>query len=101
GRGELVADAEALGADIFIFSGGVSAGAYEVVKSTLADRMTFTKVRMQPGKPQGFGGTDAGASFFGLPGNPLSAAVSFEVFVRPALLALQGRRDLGRPMLRL
>jgi molybdopterin molybdotransferase len=96
-----VAEAEALGADVVVFSGGVSAGAYEVVKSTLADRMTFTKVRMQPGKPQGFGVTDAGTLLFGLPGNPVSAAVSFEVFVRPALLALQGRGDLGRAVLRL
>ena len=96
-----IAEAEALGADVVVFSGGVSAGAYEVVKNTLADRMTFTKVRMQPGKPQGFGVTDAGTLLFGLPGNPVSAAVSFEVFVRPALLRMQGRTGLGRPMIRL
>ena len=63
--------------------------------------MVFTKVRMQPGKPQGFGVTDAGMLLFGLPGNPVSAAVSFEVFVRPALLTLQGRTDLHRPVIRL
>lgn len=101
GPREAIAAAEALGADVVVFSGGVSAGAYEVVKSTLGDMMTFTKVRMQPGKPQGFGRTPSGTLLFGLPGNPVSAAVSFEVFVRPALLRMQGRTDLGRPVLRL
>ncbi|WP_243074075.1 gephyrin-like molybdotransferase Glp [Microbacterium sp. SS28] len=96
-----VAEAKALGADVVIFTGGVSAGAYEPVKRTLAGAMEFTKVRMQPGKPQGFGATDDGMLLFGLPGNPVSAAVSFEVFVRPALLALQGRADLQRSVLRL
>lgn len=89
--------ARAAGADIVIFTGGVSAGAYEPVKNTLGRWMTFTRVAMQPGKPQGFGATDDGILLFGLPGNPVSAAVSFEVFVRPALLALQGRRELDRP----
>lgn len=88
-------------ADVVIFSGGVSAGAYEVVKNELAGAMTFSKVAMQPGKPQGFGAVDGGALLFGLPGNPVSAAVSFEVFVRPALLAMQGRADIRRPVLRL
>ncbi len=87
--------------DAVIFSGGVSAGAYEVVKIELAGAMTFTKVAMQPGKPQGFGVADSGALMFGLPGNPVSAAVSFEVFVRPALWAMQGRQALQRPVLRL
>ncbi|MFH8249183.1 gephyrin-like molybdotransferase Glp [Microbacterium sp. B2969] len=96
-----VAEASLLGADAVVFTGGVSAGAYEPVKTTLAGAMEFTKVRMQPGKPQGFGVTDDGMLLFGLPGNPVSAAVSFEVFVRPALLALQGRADLHRPLLRL
>ncbi|WP_345800038.1 gephyrin-like molybdotransferase Glp [Microbacterium sp. AZCO] len=96
-----VAEAAALGANAIVFTGGVSAGAYEPVKTTLAGAMEFTKVRMQPGKPQGFGVTDEGMLLFGLPGNPVSAAVSFDVFVRPALLALQGRADLHRPLLRL
>ncbi|MDT0141667.1 gephyrin-like molybdotransferase Glp [Microbacterium sp. PRC9] len=78
-------------ADVVVFSGGVSAGAYEVVKTTLARTMTFSKVAMQPGKPQGFGRLPSGALLFGLPGNPVSAAVSFEVFVRPTLLLMQGR----------
>ncbi|MFV0375645.1 gephyrin-like molybdotransferase Glp [Microbacterium sp.] len=89
------------GLDAVIFTGGVSAGAYEVVKNELSDTMTFSKVAMQPGKPQGFGVTYAGTLLFGLPGNPVSAAVSFEVFVRPALLAMQGRTELSRPVLRL
>lgn len=82
-----------------IFTGGVSAGAYEVVRNTVS-QMAFTTIAMQPGKPQGFG--VAGSTLlFGLPGNPVSAAVSFEVFVRPALLALQGHAHLDRPALRL
>ncbi|MBU4465448.1 MAG: molybdopterin molybdotransferase MoeA [Actinobacteria bacterium] len=90
-------EAAELGADAVITSGGVSAGAYEVVKSVAP--MRFVKVAMQPGKPQGFG---AGAPLlFGLPGNPVSVAVSFETFVRPALLAMQGRTDLHRRVLRL
>ncbi|MEV8134934.1 molybdopterin molybdotransferase MoeA [Microbacterium aurantiacum] len=96
-----IARAEESDADLVIFSGGVSAGAYEVVKSTLGAWMTFSKVRMQPGKPQGFGVSPAGTLLFGLPGNPVSAAVSFEVFVRPALLAMQGRSDLARPVVAL
>ncbi|MBB3157466.1 molybdopterin molybdotransferase [Microbacterium proteolyticum] len=90
-----IAAAEAAGADVVVFSGGVSAGAYEVVKNTLGDLMRFESVRMQPGKPQGFGRTPGGILLFGLPGNPVSAAVSFELFVRPALRALEGDADLG------
>ena len=101
GPREAIAAAETLGADAVVFTGGVSAGAYEVVKSTLGDTMAFTKVRMQPGKPQGFGRTASGTLLFGLPGNPVSAAVSFEVFVRPALLKMQGRSDLQRPVIAL
>ena len=89
------------GVDAVVFSGGVSAGAYEVVKNTLEGTMRFSKVAMQPGKPQGFGVAADGALLFGLPGNPVSAAVSFEVFARPALLAMQGRTQLARPVLRL
>ncbi|KJL41514.1 MULTISPECIES: gephyrin-like molybdotransferase Glp [Microbacterium] len=88
-------------AEVVVFSGGVSAGAYEVVKTTLESTMTFSKVAMQPGKPQGFGRLPSGALLFGLPGNPVSAGVSFEVFVRPALLLMQGRRVRDRPVLTL
>jgi molybdopterin molybdotransferase len=101
GPAEVVAQAQELGADVVVFSGGVSAGAYEVVKTSLAGAMSFAGVAMQPGKPQGFGALHDGTLLFGLPGNPVSSAVSFEVFVRPALLAAQGRSTLARPMLRI
>ncbi|RLK52925.1 molybdopterin molybdotransferase [Microbacterium telephonicum] len=86
--------------DMVVFSGGVSAGAFEVVRIELAGTMTFSRVAMQPGKPQGFGVLPDGTLLFGLPGNPVSAAVSFEVFVRPALLRMQGRARVQRPVLR-
>ena len=78
-------------ADLLITSGGVSAGAYEVVKDAFRGLGTveFGKVAMQPGGPQGAGTVD-GVPVITLPGNPVSAFVSFEVFVRPAL-----RRALG------
>ncbi|WP_345770527.1 molybdopterin molybdotransferase MoeA [Blastococcus saxobsidens] len=77
--------------DLLVTSGGVSAGAYEVVKDAFATLGTveFGKVAMQPGGPQGAGTVD-GVPVITLPGNPVSAFVSFEVFVRPAL-----RRSLG------
>ncbi|KAJ1684684.1 hypothetical protein LUZ63_020090 [Rhynchospora breviuscula] len=95
-----IAAAEAVGADVVVFSGGVSAGAYEVVKNTLGDLMRFDRVRMQPGKPQGFGVTPGGVLLFGLPGNPVSAAVSFDLFVRPALRTLEGDAEIGWPSVR-
>ncbi len=77
-------------ADVVITTGGVSVGAFDVVRLHLAERgVRFTKVAMQPGKPQGFGRVD-GALVFCLPGNPVSALVSFEAFVRPALRRLRG-----------
>ena len=97
----VLARAAEAGADVVVMSGGVSAGAYEVVRQTLGGTMDFAKVAMQPGKPQGFGRAEDGTLLFGLPGNPVSVAVSFETFVRPALLAMQGRADLRRPILRL
>lgn len=95
----VTAEAVALGADAIVFTGGVSAGAYEPVRAAFDGRgaVEFTGVAMQPGKPQAFGVTAGGCLVFGLPGNPVSVAVSFEVFVRPALLAMQGRTDLQRP----
>lgn len=97
----MVAEAERLGADVVVFSGGVSAGAYEVVKNSLADLLTFVQVAMQPARPQGFGRTPAGTLVFGLPGNPVSAAVSFEAFVRPGLRALEGDSGDDRSVIRL
>ena len=85
-------------ADMLVTSGGVSVGAYDVVKEVLSRLGTvgFHKVAMQPGMPQAFG-TFEGKAYFGLPGNPVSVFVSFEMFVRPALLKMGGRRDLFRP----
>lgn len=98
---ELVRQTPSRRADVVLFSGGVSGGAYEVVKETLSGSMIFSEVAIQPGKPQAFGRLPAGILAFGLPGNPVSAAVSFEVFVRPALLAMLGRSDLQRSLLAL
>ncbi len=95
----VTAEAVALGADVIVFTGGVSAGAYEPVRGAFDGQgeVEFVGVSMQPGKPQAFGVLGAGTLVFGLPGNPVSVAVSFEVFVRPALLAMQGRTEIHRP----
>ncbi|GAB2674072.1 molybdopterin molybdotransferase MoeA [Kribbella swartbergensis] len=86
-------------ADLVITTGGVSMGAYDVVKEVLTKTGTvdFAQVAMQPGKPQGFGvlGEDE-VPIFTLPGNPVSAYVSFEVFVRPALRKLMGQMPYRR-----
>jgi molybdopterin molybdotransferase len=71
-------------ADLIITTGGVSAGAYEVVKDSLGGEVDFVKVAMQPGMPQGAGSVN-GTPIITLPGNPVSALVSFEVFVRTPL----------------
>ncbi|AFM15346.1 molybdopterin molybdochelatase [Mycolicibacterium chubuense NBB4] len=86
-------------ADLVITTGGVSAGAYEVVKDALGGPVEFVKVAMQPGMPQGAGSLDdaAGTSIVTLPGNPVSALVSFEVFVRPALRSAMGLPHAERP----
>lgn len=84
-------------ADLIITTGGVSAGAYEVVKDAFgAGAVDFVKVAMQPGMPQGAGKAN-GTSIITLPGNPVSALVSFEVFVRPALRAAMGLANPNRP----
>jgi molybdopterin molybdotransferase len=90
-------------ADVLVTSGGVSVGAYDVVKEVLSRLGTvqFDQVAMQPGMPQGFGtiGPDA-TPVFGLPGNPVSALVSFEAFVRPALRKMLGATPIERPRVR-
>ncbi len=85
-------------ADAFVSSGGVSVGERDVVKAAFFRRgdVDFFKVAMQPGKPQGFGHIE-GKPYFGLPGNPVSVFVSFEVLVRPAILKMMGRKNLYRP----
>ena len=87
--------------DVLLSSGGVSAGELDVVKRTFEGRgeVAFHRVAMQPGMPQAFGRID-GIPFFGLPGNPVSVFVSFEVFVRPAILRMLGRRRIVRPAIR-
>ena len=82
--------------DLIITTGGVSAGAYEVVKDALGRQVDFVKVAMQPGMPQGSGHA-AGAPIVTLPGNPVSALVSFEVFIRPPLRAAMGLPRPDRP----
>ncbi len=88
-------------ADLVVTSGGVSKGTHDVVKEVLRELGTvdFLEIGMQPGKPQGFGtvGEDA-TPIFTLPGNPVSAYVSFEMFVVPALHKLTGREPAGRTL---
>jgi molybdopterin molybdotransferase len=86
-------------ADAFISTGGVSVGEHDPVKAAFRDRgeIDFFRVAMQPGMPQGFGLVE-GKPYFGLPGNPVSVFVSFEVFVRPALMKMMAR-PLHRPYL--
>jgi molybdopterin molybdotransferase len=95
-----ILDRYAADADLIITSGGVSAGAYEVVKDAFGrageQGVEFVKVAMQPGMPQGIGRV-AGTTIATLPGNPVSALVSFEVFIRPALRAAMGLPDPDRP----
>jgi molybdopterin molybdotransferase len=93
-------------ADVVIVSGGVSVGPYDVVRSAFESvgRVDLWRVAVQPGKPFAFGLAErrGGAAepdgrstvlLFGLPGNPVSTAVTFELFVRPALLRLAGARS--------
>ncbi len=98
---------EALEADVVVVSGGVSMGAYDVVREVLevlGVEWAFWKVRQRPGKPLAFGtregvrGGPGGTLVFGLPGNPVSSAVCFEQYVRPALAAMLERREPSRRM---
>lgn len=95
-----VLDRYAADSDLIITSGGVSAGAYEVVKDAFGrtgdQGVEFAKVAMQPGMPQGSGRV-ANTPIVTLPGNPVSVLVSFEVFVRPALRATMGLPAPHRP----
>ncbi|HEY8818464.1 MAG TPA: gephyrin-like molybdotransferase Glp [Candidatus Limnocylindrales bacterium] len=93
------------GIDALIVAGGVSVGPYDVVKTAIESigRIDLWRVAVQPGKPFAFGVADrpgggAPILLFGLPGNPVSSAVTFELFVRPAIRALAGRHDLLRPL---
>ncbi|MEU4501517.1 gephyrin-like molybdotransferase Glp [Streptomyces sp. NPDC024089] len=97
-------------ADIVVTTGGVSVGAYDVVKEALSSvgdedepgsGIDFRRLAMQPGKPQGFGsiGPDH-TPLLALPGNPVSSYISFELFVRPAIRALMGLKEVNRPTVR-
>ncbi|MFF9161722.1 gephyrin-like molybdotransferase Glp [Streptomyces longwoodensis] len=103
-------DDQLVRADLMVTTGGVSVGAYDVVKEALAHAgdedepgsgVEFRKLAMQPGKPQGFGtlGPDH-IPLLALPGNPVSSYVSFELFVRPAIRTLMGLTDVHRPTTR-
>jgi molybdopterin molybdotransferase len=88
-----------LAADVLVVSGGVSAGDYDLVEPALLElgaTFLFTRVAIKPGAPLVFGRC-SGTLVFGLPGNPVSAQVTFDLFVRPALLKMQGARLVSRP----
>jgi molybdopterin molybdotransferase len=93
-----------LRADVIVSSAGVSVGDRDHVRDVLAKlgcELRFWGVRIKPGYPLAFGRLGAeGALVFGLPGNPVSAMVTFEEFVRPALLKMTGHRALFRPLVR-
>jgi molybdopterin molybdotransferase len=96
---------EGLDADLFITSAGVSRGDYDIVKDVLAKEgeVDFWTVRMKPGKPLAFGTFASGGRrvpHIGLPGNPVSSMITFELFGRAALFKMMGRSDWERPRLR-
>jgi molybdopterin molybdotransferase len=96
-----------LDADMLITSGGVSLGDYDVVKDVLAKEgeIGFWTVRMKPGKPLAFGtirgsdrqGVPRKIPHLGLPGNPVSSMVTFEIFARPAMFKMMGKKNWTKP----
>ena len=98
-----------LDADMLITTGGVSAGDYDVVKDVLAKQgeIAFWTVKMRPGKPLAFGtikgvgkaGTAKSIPHLGLPGNPVSSLITFELFGRPAMFKMMGKRNLAKPII--
>jgi molybdopterin molybdotransferase len=98
-REELIARLHSAAAtDLIISTGGVSMGAYDLVRALVEEQaaVDFWQVALRPGKPL-LVGTIEGRPLIGLPGNPVSTLVGFELFVRPAILKMQGRTDLERP----
>jgi molybdopterin molybdotransferase len=90
-------------ADVVLFSGGVSMGRFDLVENVLAERgirVLVDAVALKPGKPLVFGVGEHGKLVFGLPGNPVSTMVTFELFVRPALARLEGARGELSPVLK-
>jgi len=100
---------QGLDADMMVTSGGVSLGDYDVVKDVLAKQgeIAFWTVRMKPGKPLAFGtlrglardGKTRDIPHLGLPGNPVSSMVTFELFVRPAIFKMMGRKNWAKPVI--
>ena len=92
--------AEGLRADVLVTTAGVSRGDRDFVREVLADlgvREVFSSVEVKPGRPMAFGTSDR-TPVFSLPGNPVSTLLTFDQFVRPALLRMMGRRDVLRPL---
>jgi molybdopterin molybdotransferase len=92
--------AQGLNADIIVLSGGVSMGDYDFTKAVfqeLGAEMNFWKLAIRPGQPLAFGKIQ-GKLAFGLPGNPVSSMVTFEMLVRPAMLKMSGQSRYGRPI---
>jgi molybdopterin molybdotransferase len=92
--------ATGFGGDVILFSGGVSEGAFDLVEDVMARfevEKLFDKVAVKPGAPLVFGRRGS-TLVFGLPGNPVSTQVTFDLFVRPCLLRMQGARVLSRPL---
>jgi molybdopterin molybdotransferase len=87
--------------DLIVSSAGVSVGAFDFIRAVVEKygKLKFWRVNMRPGKPVAFG-SYKGIPFIGLPGNPVSAFVGFEVFVRPIILKMSGQVDLMHPVLR-
>ena len=95
---------QGLDADMLITIGGVSVGDYDIVKDVLAKEgeISFWTVRMKPGKPLAFGmikGVSKNIPHLGLPGNPVSSMVTFELFARPAILKMMGKKNLTKPII--
>ena len=98
---DLLASAVNNQVDLILSSAGVSVGAFDFIKEVVSSqgKLDFWRVNMRPGKPLAVGSFQ-GIPFIGLPGNPVSAFVSFEVFVRPVLNLLSGKKSAGRPRVR-
>jgi molybdopterin molybdotransferase len=91
---------QAHGSDLIITSGGVSVGDFDLVKNIMAEQgeINFWRINMRPGKPVAFGHIGS-TPLLGLPGNPVSAAVTFELFGRPVLRKMLGHTRLLRPQI--
>ncbi len=97
----LLDQAIALSVDLILTSAGVSVGAFDFIRTLVEaeGQLDFWRVNMRPGKPVAFG-KYKGIPLIGLPGNPVSAYVGFEVFVRPVIAKLSGQADLVHPMVK-